>query len=455
MDAVIDREIAFSFLLQPGGDLFDRFGGGHPVELPRVHQHLVCRVLGESVLQLRFWIEVVVLVGGDDDHLYRQLVLPCKLEVALVVGGDRHDGAVAVFHQHVVGHPDRYLLAGGGVDRLRARVHPRLSTLIAGFPALHQVAGEGLFHVRCHRSPPFGCCDRLDEGVLGRQDHEGGAEQGVGPCGEDADPLVGVVDDLEVDIGAVRAADPVALQAFRRLRPVDPVQIVQQPLRVLGDLEEPLIQRALRYFGRAALAAPVYDLLIRQHRLARRAPVDRCFASFGQADFVELQEDPLGPLVVLGLGDIDHPVPVVHETHPPELASEVLNVAWDELHRVYAQLQGEVLRVDAESVEADGLEDVVPLQPLETAVDVRAREGVHVPHVQPFARRVGVHHQVVVGAFRPVEVDPVEAGIFPALLPPLFDRRRVVALSHGPAIPLSVATKDEAGSGPPRQLEKQ
>ncbi len=432
MDAVVHREITRTLLFQPGGDLLDRLGGGHPVEFRGVHQHLVGGVLGEGVFQLRLRIEALVLVGGDDDDPYRQVEFPSELEVALVVGGNRHNGAVTVLHQHVVGHPDRNLLAGGGVDGLRARVHAGLQALLAGFAALHQVAGEGLFDVRRHRFTSFRRRDLLHEGMLGRQHHEGGAEQSVGARGEDADPPVRAADDLEVDIGAFRATDPIALQSFGRFGPVDPLQIVQQPLGVLGDPEKPLIQVTLRHLGGATLAAPVYDLFIRQHGLAGRAPVDRSRASLGQPGLIKLQEDPLGPLVVLGLRHIDHPVPVVHEPHPPELASEVLNVSRDQLHRMDAQLQGEVFRVDAESVEADGLEDVVPLQPLETAVDVRAREGVHVPHVQPFRRRVGVHHQVVVGAFRPIDVDPIEAGLLPALPPPLFDRYRVVALSHGP-----------------------
>jgi hypothetical protein len=53
--------------------------------------------------------------------------------------------------------------------------------------------------------------------------------------------------------------------------------------------------------------------------------------------------------------------PVEHAADPAELAAEVGDVLGDQDARVDAQLDRVVLAVDAEGVEADGLEDVVAL----------------------------------------------------------------------------------------------
>ena len=73
--------------------------------------------------------------------------------------------------------------------------------------------------------------------------------------------------------------------------------------------------------------------------------------------------------------------PVEHAAEATQLAAERLDVLGDELRRVGADLERVVLGVDPERVEPDRLEHGVPLEPAEAPIDVRAREGEHVPHV--------------------------------------------------------------------------
>ena len=94
--------------------------------------------------------------------------------------------------------------------------------------------------------------------------------------------------------------------------------------------------------------------------------------------------------------------------------------------RVDVLLQGKVLGVDAKSVVAEGLEDVVALHRLEARVHIDAGEGTDVPYVQPLRRRVGEHHQVVEGLLGVVNVRLIDAGALPALPPLRLDRRVVV-----------------------------
>ena len=135
--------------------------------------------------------------------------------------------------------------------------------------------------------------------VLGRQDHEGGAEHGVRPRGEDADRLDVIGLGREVDLGALGSADPVRLHRLDRLGVVEPVE-VQQLVAVVRDAEVPLLQVALVDLRVAAPAAPIrpLDLLAGQHDLVLRAPVDRAHRLVRQPGLVQLQEQPLLPAVV-------------------------------------------------------------------------------------------------------------------------------------------------------------
>jgi len=64
-----------------------------------------------------------------------------------------------------------------------------------------------------------------------------------------------------------------------------------------------------------------------------------------------------------------------------------------------AFFNGKIFRMDAESVKAHRLKNIVPLHSSETAVDIRTRKGVNISHVQAFGRRIREHHQVVIGIF--------------------------------------------------------
>ena len=203
-----------------------------------------------------------------------------------------------------------------------------------------------------------------DQLVLGGQHHVGGAEHGVRPGGEDPDRAGR---RRERDVRAGGPADPVALHQLHRGRPVQVVQILDQPVGVRGDPHHPLLQVALEDRVVAALAAPVGgDLLVGQHRTQSRAPVDRGLAHVGQPVIVhngasldvgqvgpgpavrgrplargvgrgqlgdrpgpahrrvvpgveDLQEDPLGPAVEVRIGGRHRPARVVGQPQPPQL----------------------------------------------------------------------------------------------------------------------------------------
>ena len=147
-------------------------------------------------------------------------------------------------------------------------------------------------------------------------------------------------------------------------------------------------------------------------------------------------------------------VPVEHAPEALQGAGEVLDVLGDQVVGVAADLQGMVFGMDAEGVKADGLEDVLAVEPLEASVHVGAGVGVDVADVQPFRGRVGEHHQVVVRVLgvRQLRLGQAIDAIALPSLPPLalhgFGRIAVVFVGHGRVgSQTSNDTILEAGSG--------
>ena len=254
----------------------------------RVHQRAVAGVgLGLDVL------------AAGDDLADGQAELARELVVARVVGGDGHDRAGPVLHEHVVGHVHGQALAVDRVDDVAAQEDAGL--LAVGVAAILVALGQHVVDVLVDRLLLLGARDEPEDvGVLGGHDEERRAEERVRPRGEDrvVDPQLLVA---EGDLRALRAPDPVALHRLDVRGPLDGVEVVEQAVGVVGDAEEPLLELADLDEVAAALAAPVDDLLVGEDGLVVGAPLDGGLAAIGQAALEELEEDPLRPAVVARL----------------------------------------------------------------------------------------------------------------------------------------------------------
>src|SRR5699024_3686134 len=135
--------------------------------------------------------------------------------------------------------------------------------------------------------------------------------------------------------------------------------------------------------------------LVGQHALTGGAPVYRHGGLVGKAVLVQLEENPLGPLVVLGVGGVDDPVPVKAKAQHFQLAGEVLDVIVGHLGGVNVIFDGVVLGGQTEGVKAHGEQDIVAVHALFTADDVHGGIGPRMAHVQALAGGVGELHQAV------------------------------------------------------------
>ena len=379
----------------------------------RVHQRAVAGV-GQPVAALH-------------DPLDRQPVRLREGVVALVVRRHRHEGAGAVLHEHVVGDVDGQLAAvdrvGHGAAQEDAGLRPgRVAALLAVLahdpvdvrPRLLLVGSAG--------------GESQDVGVLGREDEERRAEQRVGPRREDR-----VVDAellaAERDLGALRAPDPVALHPLDVRGPVDRVQVGDEAVRVVGDAEEPLLELADLHERAGALAAAVDHLLVGQHGLLDRVPVDRGLLAVREAVLEQLEEDPLRPAVVARLVRAELARPVDRDAPLAELLLEGGDRLLGRLAGMLAGADRVVLGGQAERVVAHRVQHPASRAPMEVRDGVAHGVDLQVPDVRLAA---GVRQHLEHVGLRPWVVGVVGdlPGVLvrPHLLPAGLDLGRVVAV---------------------------
>ncbi len=242
-------------------------------------------------------------------------------------------------------------------------------------------------------------------------------------------PGAGRIDQREPHARALGPPDPVALHREDLLGPVlEAVDGAQQFVGVVGDPEEPLLQVAVRHQGVAPPAAALDDLLVGEHGLARRAPVDRRPAAVRQVALEHPQEQPLVPLVVVRQARGELALPGVADAQALELALHVGDVRQRGRPRMDAVLDGRVLGRQAEGVPAERVQHVEAAHPLRARHHVADHVVADVADVG-VPRRVGEHLEAVELGLRRVFGHLERAAVPPPLLPLLLDGLRVV-LAH-------------------------
>ncbi len=285
--------------------------------------------------------------------------------------------------------------------------------------------------------------------MFGRHHEEGGPEQSVGSGGEHLDRTGCRTRRCprgaggEPDRGAVAATDPVALHDLDRFRPVEGVEVVQQPVGVGGDPQHPLPQGPPEDREVADVASPVGgDLLVGQYGAEPRAPVDRAVGEVRQPVVVDdrlplgsgeggprptvrgrppaggqlvdqladrpravgvgvvpgledLREDPLGPPVVRRVGRRDAASLIMGQTQPAQLTPVVGDVGFGGDPGMLPLLHRVLLGGQAERIESQCVQHVPAGHPVVAPVHIGADVAQRMPDVQPVARRVGEHVQQI------------------------------------------------------------
>ena len=405
-ELIVDLLMANSLLLQPLLHHWNGFLHRQAVEEVGVHHDPGVVLQGKGRL-----LDVPALDHFNDltDKLLG------KFPVPVVVGRHRHDRPGAVGHQNIVRDENRDLLSVDGVDPRNAlQLHPGLFLGQLG-PLKVRLPGRGL-HIGGDLVPVAdGVLPPGNVGVLRREHHVGGAKEGVGAGG---------IDDQVIPLGggeghlrAGGAANPVFLLNLHPLDEVHLVQVVNQALGILGDLQHPLALLLPDDLGAAAFTDAVDHLLVGQHALTGGAPVDGHGGLVCQALLEQLEENPLGPFVILGVGGVHHPVPVKGVAQHLQLLGKVGDVVVGHLGGVNVVLDGIVLRGQAEGVIAHGEEHIVAVHPPLPGHHVHGGIGPGVAHMESLAGGIGELHQGVKFGLVPAGLGMVTVLLGPAVLP--------------------------------------
>ena len=204
----------------------------------------------------------------------------------------------------------------------------------------------------------------------------------------------------EREAHALALADPVRLHLLHAIRPAGHlVEIREELVGVVGDAQ--VVRRDLALLDRraGAPAATVDHLLVREHRLIDRIPVDDAGLLVRDALLEHLQEEPLVPLVVRGIAGGELARPVDRPAHRLALLLHVGDVLVRPSGGRHAVLHRRVFGGQSEGVPAHRHQHVVAVHPQMPVHHVVDRVVAHVPHVQ-LARRVRQHRHAI--EFRPL-----------------------------------------------------
>ncbi len=286
---------------------------------------------------------------------------------------------------------------------------------------------------------------RLRQRMIGRQRHELRPEQGVAAGGENVELALaagrGLGPEREADLQPLGAADPVRLHQAHLLRPArERIERGEQLVGVRRDREVPLHHLALLDLGARAPAAAVDHLLVGEHGLVDRIPVDLAELALDQPGLEEVEEHLLLVLVVGGVAGRDLARPVERQPHRAQLRLHRLDVLVGPGARMHLALDRGVLRRHAEGVPAHGMQHGEAARALVARDHVAHGVVAHVAHVDA-PGGIGEHLEDVVFVARAVVGGRrgagrghgvirrrEDAGVVPFLLPARLRLAGVVAV---------------------------
>ncbi len=260
--------------------------------------------------------------------------------------------------------------------------------------------------------------------MLRRNNHIGSAKQSVRPGGINGQRIAGSGAKIHLRTGGT--SNPVDLRGLDPVDIIDFFQIIDQPLRIGGNLQHPLALDLMDNFRSTAFAHAADHLFIGQYTFAGCTPVNGHLFFIGQALFKQLQEDPLGPFVIVGIGRVDFPVPVKRKAQAFQLAFEPIDILLGHDLRMNMIFNGKILSRKAECVPSHGIQNIVALHPPFSGNNIQRRIGAGMPYMQAFAGRIRKLHQRIILGLGVVICGGKDVFGVPDILPFFFDLRKII-----------------------------
>src|SRR5574344_555392 len=212
-------------------------------------------------------------------------------------------------------------------------------------------------------------CEFLHQWVLRCNDHICCTEESITTCCIYFQIVIALF-KLEEYCRSFTSTDPVALHCLYGLRPIKAVKTLEELVAICGDLEHPLSDVLLLDLCAASLASSFLYFFVCKTCLAGRTPVDGSMCFISQAPLVELEENPLCPLVVIFITSADFPVPVIGEAKTLYLATEVVDVLFCCDIGMCPCLDSVVFCRKAKRIESHRMKHVVSVHSKESGINV-------------------------------------------------------------------------------------
>ena len=194
------------------------------------------------------------------------------------------------------------------------------------------------------------------------------------------------------------------------------IEARQQIVGIVGDLEKPLGEFALLDRRARAPAAAVDHLLVGEHRLIDRVPIDLRLLARDQARGEEVEEQLLLMLVIARIAGRDLARPVERKPHRLQLRPHGRDIGVGPFRRTGVVLHGGVLGRQSERVPAHRMEDVEPARAPIARHHVAHGVVAHMAHVDA-PRRIGEHLEHVIFRARIVVFGLEDLRVRPGLAP--------------------------------------
>eukprot|EP01137_Pigoraptor_chileana_P021389 Opistho-2@85009 len=313
------------------------------------------------------------------------------------MGWDSHHGPFSVARKHVLCDKHRHFLTCDGMDTPDSSVHSRHCVITSSRYPIHfrctqHFIDKGIQLLSALRRDEAA----LHNGMLRGHGEERHTTNCVGACCKYLDGclrLAHCTADGELKGSPKRLANPVTLHCLDILRPGKAVEVIQQRLGKLCDFEKPLIQKAtLNNRSRPPRSPFTINLLVGQHSVVDRIPVDRRLLLVGEAFPVHAQKEPLRPLVIRWIASRYLPVPIKRQAERIELCAHVANVLDCPFFGGNSPFDGRILRWKTKCIPSHRVEHLVPAHAVYPRRAVADRIHADVAHVQT-TRRIRKHGQ--------------------------------------------------------------
>ena len=327
-----------------------------------------------------------------DDRLDRQVILLGEFEIPLIVRGHPHHRAFAVAHEHIVADPHRNGRTGDGMTHRQAGRHSLL--FLRRELRLDRRAALAFLDER--RQLRVIACRPDSESMLRCHRAERHAHERIRACRKRMQHALAVGAETgdvvrKPEPHSLALAYPIGLHGAHAVRPPRHMpQSIEQILGIVRDLQ--VIHRDFAFLDRraGAPAAAVDHLLVREHGLIHRIPIDHPGLQVGNALFQHAQEQPLIPAIILRTAGGDLPAPIQGEPQGFELRFHGGDVVESPFRRRHPVRHGGVLGGQPEGIPPHGLQHILAVHAHESRKDVADGVVAHMPHVQA-AAWIGEH----------------------------------------------------------------